>query len=90
MIAPSWLTSHFIQAAAEKEEGNALFKEGKWVDAMRKYAEAIKRDPNNPETTHIYYSNRGNCYIRMNEMNLAIEVGRGVRGEGAVDGEDKG
>jgi len=61
------------KAAAEKETGNAFFKEGKWVDALRHYGEAIKRDPKNPETTHIYYSNRGNCYIRLNEMNLAIE-----------------
>jgi stress-induced-phosphoprotein 1 len=61
------------KAAEEKEAGNALFKEGKWVEAMRKYSEAIKRNPSDPETSHIYYSNRGNCYIRMNEMNLAIE-----------------
>merc|ERR1712070_253539 len=61
------------KAAEEKEAGNALFKEGKWVEAMRKYSEAIKRDPNNPETSHIYYSNRGNCFIRMNEMNAAVE-----------------
>jgi len=61
------------KAQEEKEAGNALFKEGNWVDAMRHYAEAIKRDPNNPETSHIYYSNRGNCFIRMNEMNAAIE-----------------
>jgi len=61
------------KAAAEKEAGNAFFKEGNWVEAMRKYSEAIKRDPNNPETTHIYYSNRGNCYIRMFEMGLAVE-----------------
>ena len=62
-----------LQAAEEKEAGNALFKEGKWIEAMRKYEEAIKRDPKNPETSHVYYSNRGNCYIRMNEMELAIK-----------------
>lgn len=61
------------KAAEEKEAGNALFKEGKWIEAMRKYEEAIKRDPKNPETSHVYYSNRGNCYIRMNEMELAIK-----------------
>jgi len=62
-----------VKAAEEKEAGNVFFKEGAWVDAMRKYSEAIKRNPNDPETSHIYYSNRGNCYIRMNEMNLALE-----------------
>jgi len=61
------------KAAEEKEAGNVFFKEGNWVEAMRKYSEAIKRDPTNPETSHIYYSNRGNCYIRMNEMNLAVD-----------------
>jgi stress-induced-phosphoprotein 1 len=60
------------KAAEEKELGNADFKEGKWVDAMRHYSEAIKRDPNG-ESTHVYFSNRATCYIRMNEMQAAQE-----------------
>jgi len=60
------------KAAETKEAGNALFKEGKWVEAMRMYTEAIKRNPSDPESTHVYLSNRGNCYIKMNEMELAI------------------
>jgi len=62
-----------VKAQEEKEAGNVLFKEGKWVDAMRKYTEAINRNPKDPNATHIFHSNRGNCYIKMNEMGLAIE-----------------
>jgi len=60
------------KAAEEKEAGNVFFKEGQWVEAMRKYSEAIKRDPKGPDT-HIFHSNRATCFIRMNEMNEAIK-----------------
>jgi len=60
------------KAAEEKEAGNVFFKEGQWVEAMRKYSEAIKRDPKGPDT-HIFHSNRATCFIRMNEMDEAIK-----------------
>lgn len=40
---------------------------------MRHYSEAIKRNPNDKENSHVYYSNRANCYIRLNEMELATK-----------------
>jgi len=61
------------KANEEKEAGKADFTAGKWVDAMRHYSEAIKRNPKDPEFTHIVFSNRATCYIRMNEMELAMK-----------------
>jgi stress-induced-phosphoprotein 1 len=48
-------------AVQEKERGNALFKEGKFGDAIEAYSEAIKRNPVEPA----YYSNRAACYIKL-------------------------
>jgi stress-induced-phosphoprotein 1 len=42
------------KSMAAKAEGNEFFKAGKWVDAIGRYSEAIKRDP----TNHPVYSNR--------------------------------
>jgi len=50
-------------AAQEKEKGNALVKEGKFVDAKQVYDEAIRRNPND----HTLYSNRALCYMKLME-----------------------
>ena len=36
------------------QEGNTFFKEGKFVEALAKYEEAMKRNPKD----HVPYSNR--------------------------------
>ena len=57
---------------AEKhcEEGNRLFKEGKFPEALKEYEEAIRRDPNVAK----YHSNLGTTYIKLMEFVRARDV----------------
>lgn len=56
-------------AVQEKERGNALFKEGKFADALDAYSEAIKRNPDEPA----YWSNRSACYTKLARFDLALK-----------------
>ncbi|KAI8988219.1 hypothetical protein BDF20DRAFT_854519 [Mycotypha africana] len=44
-----------------REEGNALFKEGKWPEAVERYTESIKRNDKDVRP----YSNRAACYLKL-------------------------
>uniref|UniRef100_A0A6U4WCQ4 STI1 domain-containing protein n=1 Tax=Hemiselmis andersenii TaxID=464988 RepID=A0A6U4WCQ4_HEMAN len=57
------------KAEEERQKGNQLFKEGKWVDAISAYTEGIKRDP----TNHLLYSNRGQTYIKVMDLGSALK-----------------
>jgi len=64
-------------SAKEKEKGNALVKEAKWIDAKAAYDEAIKRNP----TDHTIYSNRALCFMKLmewpsakNDCDKALEI----------------
>jgi stress-induced-phosphoprotein 1 len=48
-------------AAQEKEKGNALVKEGNFVEAKAVYDEAIRRNPKD----HTLYSNRALCFMKL-------------------------
>ena len=50
-------------SAIEKEKGNALVKDGKFVEAKAAYDEAIKRNPED----HTLYSNRALCFMKLME-----------------------
>merc|ERR1719482_2676772 len=50
-------------AEAARQEGNDLFKEGKYADAIVKYTDAMKRDPK----AYVPYSNRAACYQKLME-----------------------
>jgi len=52
-----------------RAEGNSLFKEGKYPQAIEKYSEAMKRDPK----AHLPYSNRSACYQKLMEWQLALK-----------------
>lgn len=54
-------------SAVEKEKGNALVKEGKYVEAKIAYDEAIKRNPDD----HTIYSNRALCFTKLMEWPAA-------------------
>ncbi|XP_077207913.1 sperm-associated antigen 1 [Paroedura picta] len=55
-------------AAALKAEGNALFKNGQFGEAILKYSEAIENVSSSgiqsPEDISILYSNRAACYLK--------------------------
>jgi len=52
-----------------KEEGNDLFKKGKYPEAVERYTEAIKRDPNN----HVLYTNRATAYTKLKAYSEALK-----------------
>jgi len=55
------------KAQEEKEKGNALVKDGKWIDAKAAYDEAARRNPKD----HTIYSNRALCYMKLMEWPAA-------------------
>merc|ERR1719171_629709 len=58
-----------VKAEEARQEGNELFKEGKYAAAIAKYEEAMKRNP----TNHVPYSNRAACYQKLMEWQLALK-----------------
>lgn len=61
-------------AAAEalKAKGNAFFKSGQYADAISKYQEATKLDPNVPA----YWSNMAACYEKLGKYEDMAEAAR--------------
>ncbi|QDS73548.1 hypothetical protein FKW77_000415 [Venturia effusa] len=55
-----------------KEDGNALFKSGKYRDAVPVYTQALEVDPLNKGTNSKILQNRALCYTRMKEYTSAI------------------
>ncbi len=51
-------------------EGNKLFKQGKYKEALEKFQEIIKQFPD----AYPIYINIGNCYFQMNQYDRAIEA----------------
>jgi len=52
-----------------KEEGNEFFKIGKFPEAVERYTEAIKRDPDN----HVLYTNRATAFTKLGAFSEAIK-----------------
>lgn len=56
-------------AEQARQEGNELFKDGKFAEAIGKYNDAMKRNPKD----HVPYSNRAACYQKLMEWQLALK-----------------
>lgn len=54
---------------ALKDQGNKCFMQGRFTDAVQNYTKAINLD----DTNHIYFANRANAYLRLQEFQLALE-----------------
>ena len=57
------------KAEEARQEGNELFKAGKFPAAIEKYGEAMKRNPKSA----VPYSNRAACYQKLMEWQLALK-----------------
>ncbi len=71
----AWKAEQYLdpaRAAEAKAEGNKLFSEQKYPDAIKCFTEAIKRDPG----VSVYYSNRAACYLKLMEYRLAEADGK--------------
>ncbi|KAH8607165.1 putative Tetratricopeptide repeat TPR repeat [Trypanosoma vivax] len=55
-------------AQEKKDEGNALFKQDKFPEAIAAYTESIKRNPQE----HTTYSNRAAAYLKLGAYNEAL------------------
>jgi len=55
-----------------KEEGNGLFKGGRFREAVDIYSQALKVDPINKGTNSKILQNRALCYIRLKENKSAV------------------
>ena len=51
-----------------KQEGNKLFKEGKYTEACDRYTQALKHDPSNS----VIYSNRSAAHAKLEKYDLAL------------------
>eukprot|EP00092_Neocalanus_flemingeri_P010374 GFUD01011181.1.p1 GENE.GFUD01011181.1~~GFUD01011181.1.p1 ORF type:complete len:971 (+),score=255.23 GFUD01011181.1:112-2913(+) len=57
----------------KKEEGNALFKDGKYDEAFKLYTEALEIDKFNIVTNAKLYFNRALVYVKLGKLSEAIE-----------------
>lgn len=64
-----WSTEEAIN---KKDEGNALFKKGKFPEAIKAYEEGLKRTADDDhEMKAKLYSNRAGCYMKLMEFHRA-------------------
>ncbi|XP_063793422.1 LON peptidase N-terminal domain and RING finger protein 3 [Pseudophryne corroboree] len=67
-ITSKWFPCE-VQALRLRHEGNALFKDNKWAEALEKYNEAITLVSHD----HLLYSNRSMIHLSLKSYELALE-----------------
>lgn len=60
------------KARAIKQEGNTLFGEGQYEEALSKYTEAIEVAPDGHKEQAVYYNNRATCHFKLNRTDDVI------------------
>ena len=60
---------NFRSAEQRKEEGNQLYKNKKYAEALQKYSQAIELCPDNPA----FYGNRAACHMMLSQYNKALD-----------------
>ena len=61
------------EVAALKEQGNALYLQKRYDEAVRVYTQALALDP----TNHVLYSNRCACHLRKeDDLNATVDTTR--------------
>lgn len=58
-----------VLAEKEREQGNELFKAGKYAEAVQAYTEAIKRAEDDPRA----YANRAACYLKLTAVSEGLK-----------------
>ena len=62
------LAAAFSASAADLQNAETLYREGKFAAALGEYEDLLDSYPNEP---HLYY-NIGNCYFKMGSVGLAV------------------
>lgn len=57
-----------VKAEEHNEKAKEFFKQGDWVNAVKQYDEAIKRNPKEPK----YYSNKGVTLMKLMDFSHAL------------------
>ena len=60
---------YFRSAEQRKEDGNRLYKNKKYAEALQKYSQAIELCPDNPA----FYGNRAACHMMLSQYNKALD-----------------
>ena len=68
LVQPDTPSSPFILPIDHKLRGNELFKEGRFLEAVEEYSQAIMGDRLDP----LFYSNRSVCFAKLNQFEAAL------------------
>eukprot|EP00756_Hemistasia_phaeocysticola_P017101 Hpha_TRINITY_DN15519_c0_g3::TRINITY_DN15519_c0_g3_i1::g.105013::m.105013 len=60
-----WFEVELVRAVRRKEEGNRLFRERKYEEALRRYCDAIMTSPAGDDNRPAYHCNRALCYLHL-------------------------
>ena len=76
------------EAKQIKEQGNQLFKEGRYEDALTCYTKALNLDTSGVGERNVYLKNRAACYLKLEKYIHAVDdcTTGGFAGQELTDG----